>query len=240
MNQGRRNVIPTVCVNTYNGGNCETLLNQLSQHLEPTQIIVVKGGMSVTSVAMTSTHCQVFVEHNSIDFTSHVAIVENRKKIEGCIKRRLESFLYLHDSCTVEPTFFSWLRMHYSDQTAKLLRPSIFLDKCFNVGIYNLDDLTSIQRYISLLKCTPTSTIEQNACKGMGFALEDGIFHCLGTTRVLETKWMFKGFKGERAKLYFPTVGLTKYQSCGLFCPWMWRRCQKHIVLARMGMCPLE
>jgi len=240
MNQGRRNVIPTVCVNTYNGGNCETLLNQLSQHLEPTQIIVVKGGMSVTSVAMTNTHCQVFVEHNSIDYTSHIAVIEHRENIERCIKRPLDAFMYLHDTCAVTPHFFNWLQTHYSSETARLMSPSMVFKYCFNLGVYNVDDLTSIKNQIFALKCTPQGAIEHGACKGLGIVLEDRIFHILSTTNTLETTWRFHMYKGRRAKLYFPTIGLIKYQSCGIFCPWSWWTCLKNVQRARLHMCPLE
>lgn len=229
-------MVPTVCVNTYNRGNSEPLVHQLSQHLEPTQIIVVTGGSRVTSVRMTHTHCQVSVRHNSVDFTSHIAIVEHRKRIEKCIKRPLRSFLYVHDTCSVRPHFFTWLVTHYSDETAKLISARFLKYSC-NLGIYNVDELCAIQGFLTGLKSTTVTTTEANACKGMSIIFEDIIFDHLGTTRNLGTKWRFEGYSRLRVKLYFPVIGLLKYQANGFWCPWSWWRSLQY--RRRAGMCPL-
>ena len=156
-----------VVVNSFaNSTAAPQLLRQLSALNVST--VHVSGGEKHTVWYRVSTTVQrLNVQHNSIDFTGLIALLEHPRVLDGH-----STFFYVHDTTTVTDLFRQKLANYKSNMTCALRSsPSM------NMGVYNSMDLWSVRRNLLTMRSADQPTVsERQFLKKKGVPSEDLAF----------------------------------------------------------------
>jgi hypothetical protein len=106
------------------------LLDSIQKYNKNNVICVIAGGYDEYSLTKESGYLFIKVEHNSIDFTGLITLLEHT------IEEITHTFFYIHDTCVVGPLFFEYVNNLNTDNkmhTISLPLPSM------NIGLYSID-----------------------------------------------------------------------------------------------------
>ncbi len=99
-------------------------------------ILVVVGNSDRIAFTRCEKYCKLEVKHNSVDYTSLIALVENENMITKMIPSDFEMppfWFYLHDTCVLGATFMEKLRTFVPSFTTN---KSLTLFPSMNLGVY--------------------------------------------------------------------------------------------------------
>lgn len=108
------------------------------------------------------------VQHNSIDFTAMIHIVEKPDLFRG-----VRTWFYLHDTTEVGPTFWSKIAI-YCNGIPSCAVPLTRAEGCSNIGLYDSEFLAS---QIASLVAKKNINHEHVRFKRQGVSWEDEFFH---------------------------------------------------------------
>jgi hypothetical protein len=138
---------PCILVNSYikNGKAVETLIEsmRIAPMFDLFEIVVVVGGHDAYSHEIVDGIVYVKANHNSIDNTALLAVVEYP------FFSKYSSYFYLHDTCKVGPLFFEAIRSLSPASSIKLKTP---YGNSMNIGYYTTEVIHSNREFLNSMR----------------------------------------------------------------------------------------
>jgi putative cell wall-binding protein len=153
---------------------CEEFKNQ--------DIIVVIGGYYNNKdyeIIKEDTITYIKCNHNSIDFTGLIALLELFSK------NTEEYYFYMHDTCKVGPTFFKKVN---SIDTTNVSSIRIHGRFSMNIGVYSQKIINQFSDFLQYSKNTEESKRMEYKVR----AVEDHIFRNDSTNYILDNNWHYE------------------------------------------------
>ena len=180
------------------------------------RLLVVEGGHEECTISciLDTLRYKMTVNHNSIDFTGMIGVVENIDLITSKTDWDIPKYwFYIHDTCkVVEPVrFASIFNRPYTNNNYPLCKfPSM------NMGVYLHKDFMIHKNLLLSFK----SDVDTQHLKAKCVTSEDILFKKAGTSNnVLSVKTNLPGFfrypssTVDRIQEYYVDVGLLKYKA---------------------------
>jgi hypothetical protein len=138
---------PCILVNSYikNGKAVETLIESMraASMFNLFEVVVVVGGHDAYSHEVVDGITYVKANHNSIDNTAFLAVVEYP------LFEKYTSYFYLHDTCKVGPLFFEAITTLTPASSIKLRLPH---GRSMNIGYYTSAVIRSSHAFLASMK----------------------------------------------------------------------------------------
>lgn len=224
----------TLLINTHTTGKpaVDLLVESLRACKEFSEfnIVICEGGYMDNSdyhFSYENNITHIKCNHNSIDFTSFITVVENIDQEPFCSSSH---FFYMHDTCKVGPTFLQKLSQIDLAQVELGIRLTTRFGK--NIGLYSKHCINRGAAWLKRdAKCTDESELLN--VKEKGYRWEDNLFNMSGLKwKITEAFCDKKGNRGNlipdtkeqglvdwygtgrlRVLLYYPGLDLYKLQA---------------------------
>ena len=182
-------------------------------------ILVVTGGCKAPTSIEHETHgrvsfLRVRVPHNSLDYTSMIALIQLPDP-----RLVFDHYMYIHDTCAVEPLFFKTIGRHVDKLPAGGVAP-VSQFPSMNMGLYPRSAFFGLQGFLLSRKSSDEWTPEEvDRLKTEAVSLEDAIFvhqpsvSFVMSPKVLPGEQVVYSTGTVRAVNYFPEAQLFKYQA---------------------------
>ena len=169
--------------------------------------LVISGGAPRESLVRTD-KCTFFrVQHNSLDNTGLIALIDRWETISAAMGA-FDSFFYSHDTVEFGPQFRSLLTSYDGSTSARLL-PRLSM----NMGLYTMPELRRCDHVLSHRRSENLPGLaELKSLKALNVYWEDSVFACMQTTRSLTTQERCRIATDPR-RVYNGSLRLTEYMA---------------------------
>ena len=181
-------------------------------------MLLVEGGHTETRIEINYVksviNVHLFVEHNSIDFTAVIALLENEEELKAKFDLP-KMWFYIHDTCEIVDSklFLECLNKEYTQSYSLCKPPSM------NIGIFLHNDFLEHKEELLKFKSSTSPSIQEiNHLKQLGVIKEDFIAKKKNLsfldTRITKSEYFYyPGSSVKRIQEYYKNVGLVKYKA---------------------------
>lgn len=206
-----------ICINStkdYSEKTIPILVESLLESgISSNNIFVIEGGYKKREIIKKNTHVHILTNHNSIDYTGLIDIVENEMESDY--------WFNIHDTCRVGRNFKELLQNipeSFPDKIALAFHPSM------NIGSYKYSYLKQNKNKLLHLKNTDYSRETIQYWKKKGAEIEDYLLHkskdsstlvynCNLLTKINIIKENWYGTETKRITEYYSNLDLYKSKS---------------------------